>query len=379
MCVKLAFLYLVFCYVFRNINSVKICCNPQSILYKIYGPNNLTTYNCTDTLESLNETDSAYTIDLLGTTETPQGYGLVEINDTFGLTNFPQCAHIGYSNVSLLTEISFTVFANSCILILDSKSLVSLTCQAKKDDMLQSIGIINKCCPHGYSFGADIKKCYLRYPDYNKYSAIFDNPMIFVDNSFKCPKNKVLVEYVLTAEAIVIQNERILLKEHKKSFQRSEFCIEVLTKNENSQFDKNIQQFIVRTCQQLKICDSVPCVRKCCVDGEIYAKRNLTTACTRDENNFQYHSIYSMNTSGAFAKPSVFGVLTGLECPKFRLDPESFSDEFHVISSTTGSLLITSTNKIYSNSQYCIESIRNSSFADQKHSCIHSCVSTPKL
>lgn len=303
MFVKLALLYLVFSYVFRNINSVKICCNPQSILYKIYGSNNLTTYICTNIHESPNEND-AYAIDMLGTTESPQGYGLAEINDTFGLTNFPQCAHIRYSNVSLMTEISFTVLANSCILVLDSSSLISLTCEAKKDDMLQSIGIINKCCPHGYSFGADVNKCYLRHPDYNKYSAIFDNPMIFVENSFKCPKNKVLVEYVLTAEAITIKNERMLLKEHKKSFHRSDFCIEVLIEKDNSQFDKNTQQFIVRTCQQLKICDSVPCVRKCCVDGEIYAKRNLTTYCTRDENYFQYSSINKMNTSGVFSKPS---------------------------------------------------------------------------
>ncbi|XP_030246602.1 uncharacterized protein LOC115565533, partial [Drosophila navojoa] len=281
-----------------------MCCNPQSILYKIYGLNNLTTYNCTNSLDSLNDNDNRNTIDLIGTTETPQGYGLVESNDTFGLTNFPQCAYTGYSNVSLLTDISFTVLANACLLILDSKTLISLTCQEKTDVTLQSIGIINKCCPHGYSFGADINKCYLQYPDYNKYSAIFENPMIFVDNSFKCPKNKVLVEYVLTAEAIVIKSGRMLLKEHKKSFQRSEFCIEVLIKNENSQFDKNSQQFIVRTCQQLKICDSVPCIRKCCLHGEVYAKRNFTTSCTRDENNFQYHSINSMNTSGAFSKPS---------------------------------------------------------------------------
>lgn len=306
MCVKLALMYLILSYALTNINSIKICCNPQSILYKIRGSNNLTTYNCTHTIESLNETDNANRIDLLGITESPHGYGLDKIDETVGHTELLQCAHTGYSNVSLLTEISLKVLPKSCLIIIDSNSLVSLTCKSKNDDKLQSIGIINKCCAHGYTFATEVNKCYLQEPDYNKYSSLFDKPVIFVDNSFVCPKNKVLIEYVLTAEAIAIRNESILLKEHKRSFNKSEFCIEaieMLNKNESSQI-KTTQQFIVRTCQQLKICDSIPCVRKCCVDGEIYSKGNLTTSCRKDEYDFQFHSLNNMNTSGAFSKPS---------------------------------------------------------------------------
>lgn len=40
-----------------------------------------------------------------------------------------------------------------------------------------------------------------------------------------------------------------------------------------------------------------------------------------------------------------FGILHGIECPKFRLDPDSYSDEEHTISSINGALFITSTRK----------------------------------
>lgn len=59
-------------------------------------------------------------------------------------------------------------------------------------------------------------------------------------------------------------------------------------------------------------------------------------------------------------------MLSGLDCPKFRLDPDSFPEEAHTISSINGSLLVTSTKKLFSNGQYCIEQIQNASGMDQK-------------
>lgn len=59
-------------------------------------------------------------------------------------------------------------------------------------------------------------------------------------------------------------------------------------------------------------------------------------------------------------------MFTGLDCPKFRLDPDSFPEEAHTISSINGSLFVTSTKKLFSNGQYCIEQIQNVSGMDQK-------------
>lgn len=63
---------------------------------------------------------------------------------------------------------------------------------------------------------------------------------------------------------------------------------------------------------------------------------------------------------------SVFGVLRSLDCRKYRLDPEAYADEAHTISERDGSLLVASTKKHYTNNQYCVEKIRNATWADQK-------------
>ncbi|XP_032289179.1 uncharacterized protein mthl15 isoform X2 [Drosophila virilis] len=368
MCVKLVLMYLIFSYLVTNNNSIQICCTPQSILYKSQGSNNSTYLKCIHAMDGLNETVNPTSMDMLGKTESPQGYGLEILKEISRHMKLLQCAHTSILNISLFTEISVNVSPESCLLIVNN-SLIVVTCKSSIGDELQSIGFVNKCCPHGYTYVSELNKCYLREPDFNVYSSIFDKPMIFVDNSFVCPKNNVLVEYVVEAKTIHLKKRQILLKDYGRSFKRNEFCIEaieVLIENRNPQLYKNNEQFLVRTCQQLQICDSVPCIRKCCADGEIYYKGNMTTSCIGDENNSKFQSLATMNLSGVFTKPSEFGVLTGLECSKFRLDPESFADESHVISSTTGSLLISSTSKIYSNSQYCIEKIKNSSYADQK-------------
>ncbi|XP_034490940.1 G-protein coupled receptor Mth2 isoform X2 [Drosophila innubila] len=107
-----------------------------------------------------------------------------------------------------------------------------------------------------------------------------------------------------------------------------------------------------------------PRLCRCCADGEIYFKYNMTTICKRDESDNLFESFSSLKINGNFTKPAEFGILHGIECPKFRLDPDSFSDEEHTISSVNGALFITSTRKKYSNSQYCIERIKNSSMTD---------------
>ncbi|XP_032595168.2 G-protein coupled receptor Mth2 [Drosophila grimshawi] len=363
MSASFVFMCLIFSYVITNISSVEICCSPQATLYRIRESNSSIGFECTPLQNGPSKVDRPENMDVVR----PQGYNL-ERNNTN--TELQQCARTIHSNISLYTEISvLDVPQKSCLVIMDSR-LIVLACGSSntEENILQGIGIINKCCPHGYTYVSELNKCFSREPDFNLYSHIFNKPMIFVDDAFVCPSNKVLVEYVATAETISLKDSQLTLKDTRKSFTKSQYCIEAIeiNKNKSKPKNENTQKFIIHTCQNLKICNALACVRRCCADGEFYSKKNMTTACRRDENDFKFRSFESMSISGNFTKPSEFGILTGLECPKFRLDPDSFPDESHVISSTNGSLFITSTEKMYSNSQYCIEKIRNTSYADQK-------------
>lgn len=59
----------------------------------------------------------------------------------------------------------------------------------------------------------------------------------------------------------------------------------------------------------------------------------------------------------------VFGIWRGLECRKYRLDPDTYEDEIHTININDGSILINSSKKLYTNQEYCIERVQ---FNDSK-------------
>ncbi|XP_067621596.1 G-protein coupled receptor Mth2 isoform X2 [Eurosta solidaginis] len=62
----------------------------------------------------------------------------------------------------------------------------------------------------------------------------------------------------------------------------------------------------------------------------------------------------------------VFGILRGLDCQKFLLNPDLYSSDSHTINSNDGSLYVAANTKNYTNNQYCVEKIRNSTFGEQK-------------
>lgn len=53
----------------------------------------------------------------------------------------------------------------------------------------------------------------------------------------------------------------------------------------------------------------------------------------------------------------MFGLWRGLECRKYRLDPDTYEDEVHEINVNDGSIWIASTQTLYTNQEYCIERI----------------------
>lgn len=355
MSVVLVFTYFIFSCVSANFSSNN-------------GLNNFGFVKCIAATNIQNVTDnpdSPDNMDVLDQIESPLGYGLEGYNETIA-----DCERTILRNISLSTASSVDVSPKSCMLILNRR-LIVLTCNTISDVTVPStpIGFINKCCSHGYIYSSEFKKCLIGEPDFSLYSPIFDRKTIFVDNPFQCANNKVLVEYIESVKTVNYMKNNLVWTNGNRSLKRSEFCIEAIDGiNRNTSIMPPIknQQYLIRTCQQSKFCDTLPCVRRCCADGEIYYKKNMTTLCKRDESDRTFESFSSLKISGNFTKPAEYGILHGLECPKFRLDPDSFYDEEHTISSINGALFITSTQKKYSNSQYCIEKIKNSSMVDSK-------------
>ncbi|XP_068148312.1 probable G-protein coupled receptor Mth-like 12 [Drosophila tropicalis] len=181
--------------------------------------------------------------------------------------------------------------------------------------------------------------------------------------------SKVLVDYTVKTDAITFKENVLSWIDGTKNIKSGDFCIDVvntLGKNKTKKTFKGQQLLFVRTCEDYKTCKAIPCVRKCCTDGETYVRGNDTTFCKNYESNIKFQSFPGWKINVNFSKSPAFGVLRGLDCPKFRLDPDSFLDEAHIINASDGSLIIRSTKKTYSNSQYCLENVRSLRSKDQK-------------
>ncbi|KAH8400495.1 hypothetical protein KR222_002156, partial [Zaprionus bogoriensis] len=371
MSIKAIFTYLIFSYVTISFSSTRgtTCCSPEPILNKMRALNSSNFDHCSHMANDLGAIGLPDSKDSSDRIESPVGYGLKSREEFHSDINhtLPNCARKKVLNISDFSVPSVAVSEKSCLFMLNS-NLIALACHSSNNDTLREIGFINKCCPKNYTYKSGVNKCFEGEPNFDIYSNIFDKPTLFL-NTFGCPSSKVIVEYVETAATIYLKENQLVWRDESRVLSRNDYCIEAINEISSDssvpQLNQN-QRFLIRSCQPAQVCESLPCLRKCCGDGEIYFKNNVTTYCDKAENDLNFQSVTSWSITGNFTKPSEFGILSGLDCPKFRLDPDSFADEAHTISSINGSLVITSTKKMYSNKQYCIEKIKTASMLDQK-------------
>uniref|UniRef100_A0A1A9WBV7 G-protein coupled receptors family 2 profile 2 domain-containing protein n=1 Tax=Glossina brevipalpis TaxID=37001 RepID=A0A1A9WBV7_9MUSC len=292
------------------------------------------------------------------------GYGIYSVNQTFANSSILPCDH--QTLIKLTGHENVQISPHSCVIGLDEYIAV-ISCPLRDNEVLQSLNFIHKCCPIGYVYDVSEQKCTVNgTDDYQVYKAFFPNFAIFNSASLDCPTDKVLVEYkVNKRQSSFVDDQFILLHSEKRKFYYSEYCLEAIT-NRSTIISNREMQFLVRVCADIDICDRIPCIRRCCRDDEIFTRGNATSYCKKDTGDIAYHSFESLNISGNFSKPPVFGLLRSLDCLKYHLNPDIYSEDSHYLNNRDGSLFVWADAKQYSNNQYCIEKIHNSSAAIQK-------------
>ncbi|XP_016982574.2 uncharacterized protein LOC108047033 isoform X2 [Drosophila rhopaloa] len=338
--------------------AVQICCSPNSKLLKYRESNNSEIFQCASAESNLKDFPEA--IKVIGDVIAPKGLGLELPNDS---NKISKC-----QNISELSESTLSLPNNSCVGLLNNKSLISLSCVFEKNVPSQNVGFVNKCCPPGFIYVSENNTCILGENDFFVYSSIISNPIIFLDNTLHCSDNKVLVEYTVSSATVRFSNNSLVWRDGSQSLPSSNFCIEAVYDYDGPANRKvSDQKFLVRACQEPKICQRLPCIRRCCAEGEMYAKGNFSTYCKHDGTDMKFEGFQNLNINANFSKPSDFGIVHGLQCQKFRLDPDNFPDDAHTISSSNASLIIQNTLKMYTNTQYCLERVR----PNQKCSFLH--------
>lgn len=312
---------LIFSYVTKAISFTfgAECCSPESILYNMRALNVSEYDGCFHLANDISVRfhDGPNTVDKI---ESPFGFGLKTNRELNSLMELPHCERTSFRNISRLSQTSATVSINSCLLMLDN-NLFAVTCNSTttNNNVLQTIGFINKCCPRGFTYTSGVNKCFESESELNVYSTIFDKPMIFMD-SFACPNNKVIVEYVESAETVFLEESQLVWRDESRVLTKSDYCLDAIDDikiRASASFEKikQTQQFIIRSCQQPQVCNSLPCIRKCCGDGEIYYKNNITTFCKKEDNSLKVQSLTSSNISGNFTESSgIFVVIKNVWC-----------------------------------------------------------------
>ncbi|XP_073824519.1 methuselah-like 15 [Musca autumnalis] len=289
------------------------------------------------------------------------GLGIRLSEDHMTNSSIPVCENQIFNRFAKNHDVE--IASDACVMGVQDE-LVTVSC-SQDDQQWRQISFAQKCCPLNYVYDGSQRKCVQKAEalDFQVYQPFFKTVVIFNDKPIDCPRDKVLVEYKLTQFKFSINNGRIYLRPLNKIFGPSRYCIEAVV---NAPY-RSEQEFLVRTCDDItSTCRRMPCIRRCCNDGEMFTKGNATSYCKRDESDTTFHSFESLDISGNFSKPPVFGILRSLDCRKYLLDPESYADEAHTISERDGSLLVAATKKHYTNNQYCVEKIRNATWADQK-------------
>ncbi|XP_018783426.1 PREDICTED: G-protein coupled receptor Mth2 [Bactrocera latifrons] len=250
-----------------------------------------------------------------------------------------------------------------------NKRLAAVHCAPTRGDSLQTLSVVHKCCPLHYVYDAIQQKCVriAGTPNFQRYGILLQQWAIFVDDVLSCAQDMALVEYQLSGKEVKFIDGKvaIAIRGEWKKFKLLDYCMEAID-DASVWSDFAEQRYIVRTCQPRRVCQGVACIRRCCADGEFFTKANKTSYCKRDESDVSFHSFESLQITGNFTKPAVFGILRGLDCQRFLLNPDLYSSDAHIINSNDGSLYVASSTKNYTNNQYCVEKIRNSTFGEQK-------------
>ncbi|XP_053959112.1 uncharacterized protein LOC128863790 isoform X2 [Anastrepha ludens] len=361
----------------RRLVSAPICCPLGWSLVKInMGFFRPELYECRnvfhsgdDNENSKNPNDLENAIEIFERTAPVYGYRIqpAELDKGGNFTGqIPQCNRHRF--LFLIGDKEVELPPNTCLTSIDQR-LAAISCTPTRGEVPQSLSVVHKCCPLRYVYDAGYQKCVPHDGEQNfqRYSSLLQQWTIFVDGMVECARDMVLVEYHLSESQLKFIDGKVAITigNEWKKFKLQEYCMEAIEETADENY-VNKPVFLVRTCQPRRVCQGMACIRRCCADGEIVTKGNATSYCKRDEADVGFHSFESLQISGNFTKPSVFGILRGLNCQKFLLNPDMYNVDAHTINSNDGSLYVPAGMKNYTNNQYCVEKIRNSSFGEQK-------------
>lgn len=220
-------------------------------------------------------------------------FNLISFNTSIECTNFEISSNETFQvldddkNISI--EINYTeIFDdNEEFVVVEFNATLKNDTFFDGDDIDEEIIVVGKtvrkCCGINEIYAFSDKVCRVSENVkelLGKFKNEYNRTLITSHNNFQlCEGNDVIIEYDWIPFRGITFNEDVLSVEGQKD-SLTTFCID---------FNRDLEQMgtklTVRTCVSKLICDSIPCVRKCCKGGEKLQLKNEISSCVPFNGN----------------------------------------------------------------------------------------------
>lgn len=198
-------------------------------------------------------------------------------------TNWPSCSDNGFMSYDLIKISKRISESASCVDIMSNDYFI-FSCQEKSDTMNDFTDVyrLRKCCEKNFSYDIFLRRCV-------NASSINNNPRDFLRNKIvvfesgipQCKSDDVLVEYHSLVHKLKIYESSLVITNTNNNgpdlLTQDTYCIDNTYNSEVELPDgtdpeifrlKALSTWIAKVCRPKTICSQIPCVRKCCKEGQ---------------------------------------------------------------------------------------------------------------
>lgn len=203
-------------------------------------------------------------------------------------SHWPSCSDSSFISYDLLNEPKKISQSASCVDIMNNNYFV-FTCDERLvtvDDFVD-IYRLRKCCDKNFSYDIFSRQCVNGSLSNNEF--LGDKNVVFESGIPQCKPDDALVEYHLLVHKLrIYENSLVITNTNTHGpdlLTQNTYCIENTMNSEVDLPDgadpkhfelKTASEWIAKVCRPKVICTQMPCVRKCCKEGQRMVYENET-------------------------------------------------------------------------------------------------------
>lgn len=221
-------------------------------------------------------------------------------------THWPACGDNALLSHAILSKPTRVSPSTSCVDIMAGEYFM-FTCDERHESTSDLVDVkrLRKCCDRNSSYDVVERRCvgHNETTLAEEFRELFDDNVVMFESGIpQCKPDEVLVEYHSLVHSLNIVGDSLIIDttNHNDSVlaMRNSFCVESVN-GPAADGSKLVNlrassKWIAKACRPSSICNEMPCVRKCCREGERMVHENVTFCEEHDTHlslNFHFFDI----------------------------------------------------------------------------------------